>query len=371
MTSIADDGLPAVRDSAWLRDAALLTAARGGELELGDTLSQQLDAAWSGCGLAGRPGEAVIVVGASTPVTAAQAVGNAASVLVIDPDATRLAQAGARGASGVARPARATFREAPLTDWRLRFAFIAEWLNDHPIRDLDGYRGLEGAIAAQRSNSPLVADETADRVILDLVLNRLPPGEARTVLDEACRALRRTGVLVMSVLLADEPPAGLPLDGLDGLPLASLPLESALPDVLKQAGWDAIRFAWRADLPLRVVAGIELRLHVLEARKRPGGRARDQGHAVIYRGPWQAVTADDGTQYVRGERTAVSNLGYAQLSRAPLVDDFLTIPPYSPVPPELAPDFDAATPRTRHPRVSKGARSVFDERRGPNGSCCP
>ena len=94
---------------------------------------------------------------------------------------------------------------------------------------------------------------------------------------------------------------------------------------------------------------------------------------MIYRGPWQEVVAQDGARYVRGERTAVSDVTYQALTAAPYAGDFLPVKPYSPVPPELAPAFDQATPRLRHPRVSKGARSVFDERPGAaNGSsCCP
>ena len=93
--------LPEVlRDSSWLRDAALLAAARGGELELGDSLSQQLDAAWSGSGLAAAPQEAVIVVGAHSPVAARHARPQARSLLVLD-DASRF------------------------EDWRLRPEFVA------------------------------------------------------------------------------------------------------------------------------------------------------------------------------------------------------------------------------------------------------
>src|SRR5438874_5877499 len=284
----AGGGLQAVlpevlRDSSWLRDAALLAAARGGELELGDSLSQQLDAAWSGSGLAAAPREAVIVAGVHTPVAARHARPQARSLLVLD-DASRF------------------------EDWRLRPEFVAAWLRDHPVSDLDAYRGLLAAIAEQRRTTPLVAQKTADRVVLDLVLNAVEEGAGRAVLDEARRVLRPAGVLALSIVLADEAPSALPLEAPQGLSLVTVPLESRLPELLRQAGWDAIRFAWRAELPLKVAGGVEFRLHLLEARKAAVSLGRDQGHAVIYGGPWQEVVAQDGARYVRGERTAVSDV---------------------------------------------------------------
>jgi arsenite methyltransferase len=335
-----------LKDSSWLRDAALVAAASGGELELGDSLSQQLDAAWSQSGLAGAAGEAVIVAGSPTPVAAVEARRTARSVLVVDD-------------------------ESRLGDWRLRPEFVASRLSQHPVSDLEAYRGLQAALDEQRRRSPLVADETADRVVLDLVLNRLEARAARAVLDEAFRALRPAGLLALSVLLADEPAFEAPLDGLREQSLAQVPQESALPELLRLNGWDAVRFAWRAGLPFKVAAGVEFRLHLLEARKRKQRPARDQGHAVIYRGPWQEVASGDGARYVRGERTAVSDVTFEALTQPPYAADFLPVAPYSLVPADLAPAFDGATPRLRNPRVSKGTRSVFDELpRASNGSSC-
>lgn len=340
--------LPEVlRDSSWLRDAALLKAAAGGELELGDSLSQQLDAAWSCLGPAARPDEGAIVVGAPGAPAALKARLRSRSLLVIED-------------------------ESRFGDWRLRPERLAAWLGEHPARDLDSYRALQAAIAEQRRRSPLVADEAADRVFLDLVLNRIDAASARAVLEEAWRALRPSGSLALTIVLADEPPSGLPLEGPGGFVLRTVPLESLLPGLLREAGWDAIRFAWRADLPLKVVEGVEFRLHLVEARKRKAAAARDRGHAVIYRGPFQEVEDGDGVRYVRGERTAVSDTTFEALTAPPYADDFLPVAAYSAVPAELAPAFDESTPRLRHPRVSKGSRSVFDERPGANGSsCCP
>jgi arsenite methyltransferase len=341
--------LPEVlRDSSWLRDAALVAAAKGGGLELGDSLSQQLDAAWSCLGLAVKPGEGVIVVRVPGAPAALKARLRSRSVLLIED-------------------------ESRFGDWRLRPELLAACLSQHPAHDLDSYRALQAAIAEQRRRSPLVADEAADRVLLDLVLNRLDAAGARGVLEEAWRVLRPSGSLALSIVLADEQPSGLPLEGGKGLRLHSVPLESRLPGLLREAGWDAIRFAWRADVPLKLVEGVEFRLHLVEARKRMVSAARDRGHAVIYRGPFEEVKDGDGVRYVRGQRTAVSDAAFEALTAPPYADAFLAVPPYSAVPAELAPAFDEATPRLRHPRVTKGSRSVFDERPGAaNGSsCCP
>ena len=123
--------------------------------------------------------------------------------------------------------------------------------------------------------------------------------------------------------------------------------------------------SWRAKLPLVMSGQVEIRALVLEAYKGKEGTCLDQGHAVVYRGPFSSVTDDDGHEYVRGERIAVCGKTFEILTRGPYGEHFQAIEPYWEVPADKAPLFDCSTPRLRDPTVTKGIVSV-----GSTDDCC-
>lgn len=331
------------------------------------------------------PGDRVLVVGLTGSELARQVIrrDDLDSVLVIerDPDLCRRfeADAVAVAVDGAESGGLGWYLEqTELEDLRTDPKHLTRTLRSGPVGDLASYRRLQDELALQCHERPLVPDGALDVAILDS-LNRLTPPKARTLLAECFRALRRSGKLLVNVILADEalPNCLRPL--LDGLKLSFVPCETEILGYLDDAGFYGMAFERRGSMPSKVVGGIELRRHVLTAHKGKQGPCIDRGHAVMYRGPWRQVLDDDGHVYLRGERTAVCEKTYELLGRAPYAGHFLPVPPYTEVPREQAPVFDCDTPQLRSPRVTKGVATVFDDRsasgdggstRCENGPCC-
>ena len=233
----------------------------------------------------------------------------------------------------------------------------------------------------QAAANPFVADESIDLVIIDCLANRLDVADARRIRAEAFRVLRRGGVVLDLCLLADEP---MP----DGHAVAEgpwmgmrFPLEAEGTSELEGAGFYGLTGDALVLRPVQIANGVEIRAFVTTGYKGKQGVCRDQGHAVIYRGPWSAVHDDDGHRYARGERTAVCAKTYDILMRAPYRGQFIGLLPYAPIPLADAPLFDCNTPALKNPgdhkRSAVGARwSVHSKllssknESGSGATCC-
>jgi arsenite methyltransferase len=241
--------------------------------------------------------------------------------------------------------------------------------------DYAAYRAVGARVAQIAATSPLIADSSVDLVIIDCMVNRLARDSTARLLGEAFRVLRRGGRLLDICLLADESPKQ-PHEPADmGVWSAvRLPLETEAGTEIIGSGFHGLRYHPLLRGPVQTVNGTELRAFVLEAFKGKQGVCLDQGHAVIYKGPWSAVLDDDGHRYVRGERTAVCAKTYELLMREPYAGAFLGLPAYVETPLEQAPVFDCNTPAVRSPAVTKGKISLRDVQAGPaagNSDCCP
>jgi SAM-dependent methyltransferase len=320
-----------------------------------------------------RPGDQILFAGAgpdpSIAGTVARLAGPQGAVLVIESNPEL------RGREITTTPDQATCQciETDLDDFRTSPEFLERFLAEHPATDPRGYRALQDALAEQRAARPLVPDGSLDLVVVNAA-NQLPAARVTSLLAEAYRTLRRGGRLLLSLLLADEPPpAALPsVSG--GASTRYVPCETEILALLAGAGYHGMRYTWRAELPLKVVAGVELRPFLIEAHTGKLGPCLDRGHAVLYRGPWREVLDDDDHRYRRGERTAVCEKTYALLMQSPYRNEFFGIPPYLEVPADQAPPFDCQTPQVREPAVTKGVKTVFDVRGGgcgpASGTCC-
>jgi SAM-dependent methyltransferase len=318
-----------------------------------------------------HPGDQVVVIGAADASTLSIVTRGAASngsVLVIESEDDYLERVRTQALEIEKQFGYVNWRfeKAELDDLSTNPVLFSQFLIEHPINSIKDYQVLQSALAEQRTENPLVPKESADVVILDAAVNRLPIPRVKGLLAEAFRILRRGGRLVLLLLLADETvPAELP-PLLNGQNLSYIPLETEIMTLLAEAGYYGMSYKQRAELPLKVVAGVELRIFTVEAYKGKQGVCLDRGHAVIYRGPWREVLDDDGHLYVRGERVAVCEKTYEILNREPYQREFMGVPCYLEVPADQAPLFDCNTPRLRDPQITKGKKSVFESR----DNCC-
>ncbi len=318
-----------------------------------------------------RPGDRVVIIGAADATTTqivARQAGWSGSVLVIESEDDNLEQVKQQALEVENQLGYVNwhFEKAELDNLCTNPVFVSQFLAESPITDIKSYSTFQLALTNQRNEDPFVPDNSVDVVILDTSVNRLPVLRVKTLLSEAFRVLRRGGRLILLLLLADEPvPEKLPTL-LSKQDLSYIPLETEIMTLLADAGYYGMSYLRRAELPLKVVTGAELRIFTVQGYKGKQGICLDRGHAVIYQGPWREVLDDDGHRYVRGERVAVCQKTYEILNRAPYKDEFFGIPCYLEIPADQAPLFDCNTPQHRDPQVTKGKKSVFEAQ----GSCC-
>lgn len=264
-------------------------------------------------------------------------------------------------------------------DLKANPASLDEKISILACHDLAGLKVMRQIIEEQAQAAPLIANDSVDILVMDMLLNRLSPGEIDLAINEAFRVLRHNGRLLMLLLLADEQlPMPLPLNMGDWRAVY-FPTEKEIMTKLEHAGYHGMSYV-NNEMPATIVHGhAELGVFVIEAFKGKQGVCLEQGHAVIFRGPWREAIDDDGHRYGRGERTAVCAKTYALLMRPPYRDLFIGITSRTAPPLESAPLFDCTTPRIRHPSVTKGLinidnRLATSESGGsyctPSSGCC-
>jgi ubiquinone/menaquinone biosynthesis C-methylase UbiE len=332
-----------------------------------------------------RPGETVLDLGSGAGKAcflASQVVGPEGRVLGIDMNDEMLALA-RRAAPEVARRvgyANVEFRKARIQDLALDLERLDAWLAEHPVRSSADLAALD-ARAGELAREPVVTDDSADVVVSNCVLNLVRAEDKRILFAEILRVLRNGGRAVISDIVSDEDvPAHLAADAeLWSGCISGAFREDLFLAAFEDAGFYGARILERQERPWRTVEGIEFRSLTVEAFKGKEGRCLDQGHAVIYRGPFREVHDDDGHAYRRGVRTAVCGKTFRICSRAPYREQFELVPPYVDVPEQEAPDFPCTGGSVRRdPRESKAgaaadtadAPAACTPRPGGNGSCC-
>ena len=221
---------------------------------------------------------------------------------------------------------RVTFLKGKIQDLALDVEAFEQWLQDNPAAE---QAALDKWTAEQRIHNPLIKDSTVDLVISNCVLNLVNDTEKQQLVDEIYRVVKPGGRIAISDIVSDELiPAHLKADEqLWSGCISGAFQELEMLQMFQNAGFVAISYdKWSAE-PWQVIEGIEFRSVTLTAVKPEQTGHVDKGHAVIYRGPYEFIRDDQGNEYPRGERIAVSVATFLRLGQAPFEDDFICIEP--------------------------------------------
>jgi catechol 2,3-dioxygenase-like lactoylglutathione lyase family enzyme len=145
------------------------------------------------------------------------------------------------------------------------------------------------------------------------------------LLSECRRVLRPGGRLAVHALTGDRPFPGKPsLPGLAAL-VRRVPTWDDVASALSRAGFSGVFFEKLGDIHCFRVNGVELRETQLSAW-RPAEADSSPTQFVLYKGPFERITDEDGAVYPRGERVAVIARVAERLKHGPAGGQFVFLP---------------------------------------------
>lgn len=227
---------------------------------------------------------------------------------------------------------RVDFRKGYIQDLALRLDDLDARLITHPVKNYLDIEQLAQWKREQRQRQPLVMDACVDLVISNCVLNLVAESDRQQMISEIYRVLKPGGRVAISDIVSDAPvPTHLKEDAtLWSGCISGAFQEQGFLQAFVDAGFAAVGYDKWDESPWQVVEGIEFRSVTLVATKPAMTGLTDQGHAVIYRGPFSKVHDDLGNHFPRGERIAVSARTFALLTGGAYGDAFIGIAPAQP-----------------------------------------
>ena len=291
-----------------------------------------------GCGDPSRyvkPGDTVLDLGSGGGkicYMAAQIIGRSGKIIGIDMNDDMLALA-RKHQSDMAEKLgydSVEFRKGYIQDLGLDLEVLERHLSTNPVASLSEHRDFETWQQKQRSENPLVANNSVDLVISNCVLNLVDDREKRQLIEEIFRVVKPGGRIAISDIVSDEaiPSTLKKNENLWTGCISGAFQERSFLDDVSASGFVGARYDQWSIEPWQVVEGIEFRSVTLTATKPISQIHLDRGHAVIYRGPYSKIHDDQGNFYVRGERIAVSDSTYELLTKnLDFQNDFIDIAP--------------------------------------------
>lgn len=269
-----------------------------------------------------------------------------------------------------------SFRYGLIQDLQLNLELLGEELAAHPVQKPADWLELRNLEERLRQEHPLVESNSVDCVVSNCVLNLVRQQDRRQLFAEIFRVLKPGGRAAISDIVADEDvPLGMQQDPeLWSGCISGAFREDEFLAAFADVGFHGIRLAKRNVQPWRTVQGIEFRSVTVVAYKASQQPGLERNQAVVYLGPFQQVTDEQGNQFVRGARMAVSDTTFETLQQAPYTGMFAAIEPREEVSPEKARPFTGPA-RIRHPRETKGQNfdlttAILPPTCEPGGGCC-
>ncbi|HFD32567.1 MAG TPA: methyltransferase domain-containing protein [Gammaproteobacteria bacterium] len=262
---------------------------------------------------------------------AAQLVGDSGHVIGLDMnhDMLELAQKYQAEMADKIGADRVTFHYGHIQDLALDLNAADSYLQEHPIRNKDDLEKFDAWQQQQKHTQPLIADNSIDLVVSNCVLNLVDDAQKMQLIHEIFRVLKPGGRVAISDIISDTfVPDEMKADPeLWSGCISGVFQEKEFIKKFLDAGFYAVAYDKWDSAPWKIINDIEFRSVTLTAIKTEQTVALDEGHTVIYKGPFTSVTDDMGYVFDRGDRIAVSNVHFKALQKSSLAKDFVLIEP--------------------------------------------
>lgn len=263
---------------------------------------------------------------------------------------------------------RVEFRKGHIQDLALSLDAVETYIKRNPIETLEDLEEFERWKRQERQANPMVEDESVTLVVSNCVLNLVANEDRIHMINEIFRVLKPGGRVAISDIVSDEVvPEHLQKDPhLWSGCISGAFEEKAFAQAFLDAGFIGVSYdKWDGE-PWQVVEGIEFRSVTLTAYKPVATPALDAGQAVIYKGPFKEVYDEYGRVYKRGDRVAVSERFFENLTQGAYKDHFIAVQPQQP--PAEKKSFCAKPGTLRSVKETKGG--FHDSGNGTGGGCC-
>lgn len=329
-----------------------------------------------------RPGETVLDLGSGGGkicYIASQVVGPEGRVIGVDmnDDMLELARTHRQAIGEAIGHRNVDFHKGRIQNLALDYERLEERLGSHPVSTAAELSQLEEWKSREQRENPMIPTASIDVVVSNCVLNLVDPQAKAELFREMHRVLKRGGRVVISDIVSDEQvPEHLSSDAnLWSGCISGAFREDLFLKAFEDAGFHGIEILSRDKSPWQIVEGIEFRALTVRAYKGKEGPCLERHQAVIYRGPWQSVTDDDGHTLFRGQRMAVCDKTFHLYLSEPYASHIDPVVPYETIALADATPFDCRKDARRHPRESKGLDYEVTETSdapycGPDGDCC-
>jgi len=270
------------------------------------------------------------------------------------------------------------FVKGRIQDLALDLDRVQDWLNEHPVKNVDQAHELDSECERLRRDEPMITDNSVDAVVSNCVLNLVRAEQKQQLFAEIFRVLNRGGHAVISDIVCDETPGEKIVSDPDlwsGC-IAGAFREDEFLQMFHDAGFHGIEILARSDDPWHVIEGIEFRSMTVRAYKGKEGPCLERKQAVVYQGPWKKVTDDDGHTLERGKRMAVCDKTFQIYTdqTGPYAGQLIGIEPIQNIPLDQSAEFDCQRTAYRHPRETKGQDynvTQLTDANDPGGCCGP